>query len=62
MSDAATKNDTPESSSEIFVEDGVNNRIQSWVDVAKPEGKGEPPRLDVAAFAQRCQQVKEEER
>lgn len=44
-------------------EDVVNTyRIESGVDVAKPECKGEAPRLNVARLADGSQQVEEEER
>lgn len=61
-SDTATENNTPESSSEILIEYSVDDRIQSRVDIAKPEGEGETPRLNVARRTQRRQQIKEEER
>jgi len=37
-----------ERSSEVIVEDGINDRVQGRVAVPEPEGEGKPPRLYAA--------------
>ena len=46
--DGAAEEYSAEGPAEIFVEDGVDDRIESGIDVAEPKGEGETPRLDIA--------------
>lgn len=60
-SERAAEDDPSESPSEVPVEDGVDNRIEGWVDVAKPEGERKAPWLYVALLTHRRQQIEEKE-
>lgn len=58
---ALFEKDPSEGASEVFVKDGVDDWVESWIHVAEPEGDGKGRIRYLAPIASRNQDVEEEE-